>query len=193
MKLSSMARLEELDDAMRNLDVKSSSLAYQLGNLPSIPSGRGGRPRRPVTPWPNGEPNPIQWAMLAGFFAGEGHIGTRHRAGGSVQVLISLMQAQPRPLKWIKYHFGGNLREGTQGPKSFSSGKKFYRLMVTSSADVERLLEGMFPYLLCKRREAYLALCIMNTPDKAKQYYYHWRIRHERNPEKYPNPEVRIS
>jgi hypothetical protein len=117
------------------------------------------RPRKSPPPFPHGVPSQVQWARLAGFFSGEGSIGTRiHRKHGSVQVTLTIRQRWRPPLDEISSIFGGRVRTTIQGRGSFSAGTPVHVWYLSSYGETERILRGIYPYLFCKKRQAALAI-----------------------------------
>lgn len=123
------------------------------------------RPWKLPPKWSNGEPTAIEWAVLAGFFAGDGcaQINHPHHTGSRCQTFLSIRQADPRPLVWVLERFGGRIRETRHGRGAFSEGKRIFVWSVSSYGEVERLARGMHPYCPCPSKKRQLAL-VANAP-----------------------------
>jgi hypothetical protein len=134
------------------------------------------RPRKNPPPFPR-TPTETEWAQLAGFFSGEGSIGTRiHPKNDSVQLTLTITQGHRGPLDWVQKRFGGSIRKATQGRGSFSAGKPRFVWYVSSYGEVERILRGVEPYLICKKLQAKLAMAIPHV-SRETQHRYHYRIK----------------
>src|SRR4051794_25612322 len=86
---------------------------------------------------------PIDRAYIAGFFDGEGCVTFRDRFGG--RPWMSITQKDPKVLQHIQSLLGcGRLHPKDKG--------QCWRLIFTSKADMELLIEVIYRYTIVKRR-----------------------------------------
>ena len=91
----------------------------------------------------------INWAYVAGFFDGEGNIhGDKHKS--SVQIRID--NTFRRALVEIRSFLGCGTVSNRGKAKPHH--KDRYRLTIANHVDVLRILEGVHPYLIVKKRSA---------------------------------------
>ena len=104
------------------------------------------------------------YAWLAGFLDGEGHLTIRYQRSKrdclvtSTVATIAVSQAHPREaiLYWMKESFGGTISCSSTGPRS-AFHNKAYRWSITGAGAVE-ICRRVFPYLRLKRRQAELII-----------------------------------
>lgn len=98
---------------------------------------------------------------LAGFFDGEGciHIQTR-RDGRWLNLLVSIVQTNPRPLLLAHSEFGGSL---SKTDKSSGKSKKPIWRLCFAPKNAARFLRAVYPYLIVKKEEAEVALAFVDT------------------------------
>lgn len=117
----------------------------------------------------------MEWAYIAGYFDGEGHVGF-HRQRNRKQSFIctlSWYNSHLESLQAMHTFMGyGYVRKGNGG--GFSGSKKqIYMLSVSSKLSILDAIEHMLPYLLVKR-EAILELrdhLMANVNEKRHQNY----------------------
>lgn len=132
--------------------------------------------RKAASPFPNGEPSDEQWAMLAGFISGEGCLLTHiHSQDGYVTTKVTITQKYQEPLDQICSIFGGRVKKQKRQSGRFSPLER-YLWIVSSRAEVERLLRGIYPHLICKKKQAALIINLMNQP-RDVQHRIHYRLK----------------
>lgn len=114
----------------------------------------------------------IDWARLAAFIDGEGHIGivrkgikkTGPRAGkrGADYIRITIANTDPRLIIWLQLRFGGG-RTYRNISREINHRWKGVFHWDTASAHAARLLEGCLKYFIIKRDQAEIALAFQAT------------------------------
>jgi hypothetical protein len=97
-----------------------------------------------------------QVIYAAGFFDGEGTVGTPHRRF----LYVAASQVDPRPLQLLVELFGGAIYSHHQGPKFEAKRvKPAWRWNLTGASAAVALAE-MLPYLIVKRDVAELGIAL---------------------------------
>jgi hypothetical protein len=97
-------------------------------------------------------PGPLEIGFAAGFYEGEGSVGC-HKGG----LRVTLPQADPQPLEYIRRFFGGNL----SGPRAHSGhlgDKEMYYLYLTSKRAWD-FLAAIGPLLSDRRIDQAVSAC----------------------------------
>lgn len=107
----------------------------------------------------------IDWARLAAFIDGEGHIRVvsktqKVKRGVYRQEYLELVITNTSPLltQWLVRMFGGSVQSKTVNARCKPSWN-----WTTGSAHSADLLRGAFPYFIIKREQAELALAFYAT------------------------------
>lgn len=114
---------------------------------------------------PTIEPTSTDWAQLAAFIDGEGHISIekgrrpKHWHGVTYCLYVGLCNTDPRLPRWAAAHFGGTV----YGHKVHDTNNfvVFYWRLCNKSA--ERVLRGCLPYFIIKGEQASIALAFRET------------------------------
>ena len=139
------------------------------GKGPSGHNGIGDQERRqgfagahypePAVPEVDGKAHDPQWdAWAAGFFDGEGHIGTA-KNGRTLQLRVSCGQVIREPLERFQEMYGGSLWK----QKSRNSNWADAWIWQTQTGRAADMLRLMLPFLTVKRAQAELALELQAT------------------------------
>lgn len=115
----------------------------------------------------------IDWARLAAFIDGEGHVGIGYavhkdpKFEGARQkyeyVRVSICNTDARLIEWLAANFGGSVRTRTQ-PRNTKWKTGFW--WIVSSRQACALLERCLPHFILKRERAELALALQATMNR---------------------------
>lgn len=116
------------------------------------------------------EPSQVDWARLAAFIDGEGHIrihehytkhARKHGWGPTLYVYLTIDNTDIRLVNWLRETFGGcvNLNREFKPSKAWKTCFKW----TVSSRFAAMLLESCLPYFVMKREQAEIALQFQAT------------------------------
>lgn len=106
--------------------------------------------------------NENEWAYLAGLIDGEGSIySTRIDRGSYIQhrVAVTITNTNEDMIRWCHNRLGGSLWVG----ENFGADKTHFRLGFYSQRDSRFVLDGVLPFLVAKKKQAELALTVLDT------------------------------
>lgn len=108
----------------------------------------------------------INWAYIAGFFDGEGHIGL---CGKSMRV--NLTQKDPVVLRAIVAFLGKEGIKTTVRDASYKA-QTLYRIEIQNRPGIQKFLRGVLPYIVVKKQPAedYARYLILYPPLTPQQY-----------------------
>lgn len=98
-------------------------------------------------------------AWIAGFFDGEGSIGTHRGTSGIPRVKLAVVNTYKPAIELIWQAFGGYR---TITAQQTSAHRTCYKVVLTGEKEVITALERMLPYLVVKRDQAILALRLIS-------------------------------
>jgi hypothetical protein len=98
-----------------------------------------------------------------------------HSRGQSVSIHLTVSQKWEEPLIWVQDHFGGKIRKEQPQKSRYGKGPR-YKWMMTHNSTCVALLRGMYPYLLCKKKQAALVINLPQQPRKV-QHLIHYRLK----------------
>jgi hypothetical protein len=119
------------------------------------------------------EPTEIDWARLAAFLDGEGHLrihehytkhARKHNWGPTLYVYVTIDNTDARLVNWLKSTFGGCVNIVRTG-KISDPWKTCFKWTVASRY-AAMLLERCLPYFIIKREQAEIALAFQRTIGK---------------------------
>lgn len=103
----------------------------------------------------------IDWARLAAFVDGEGHIGivtgVRGKKGWAIKVTIA--NSDLRLMSWLKRTFGGCISLSRAQTAKWKTGYQW----ISGSRHAFELLKGIRPFLLLKYDQADVAFALQET------------------------------
>lgn len=101
----------------------------------------------------------IDWARLAAYIDGEGHIAINQEQRGYQYIRIVVTNTDPRLIAWLLTTFGGGVMKGK--PQS-ERHRKVYKWSA-SCRHAEALLRAAQPFFITKRDQAEIALAFQDT------------------------------
>lgn len=106
----------------------------------------------------------IDWARLAAYIDGEGHISIQeniHRNGRRYQYIrVIVTNTDPRLISWLLARFGGGLMRGSQPLKA--NWRRAFKWSA-SCRHAEAILQHCYEYFITKRDQAEIALAFQAT------------------------------
>lgn len=116
---------------------------------------------------------PIDWARLAAYIDGEGHIALNENKMGNgkhyAYLRVIVTNTDPRLIVWCQRLFGGGVLRGKQQPNA--KWKRCFKWTATCR-HAEAVLRGCLPYFVLKRDQAELGLAFQETVR-----YHRWNPR----------------
>lgn len=116
------------------------------------------------------EPSQVDWARLAAFIDGEGHIrihehytthARKHGWGPTLYVHVLISNTDPRLMVWLREVFGGAVNPN-RGFKVGRPWKPDFRWTIASRF-AAMILGGCLPYFILKKEQAEIALAFQAT------------------------------